>query len=163
MTKTYRITLNAYDADGVHLQTGQLFSHLINDFEADYHRTMRPLRANVLTGNVRVLLLLERCFEMEEDESFGMDLIDGEWNMDVNLQMDAHSQQTTVYAIGSGLEGNEDEPLFLVRDDSLSERVVELSWHSEGDDDDPEAEPIPSKPIVETRSFAYQEITPRNH
>lgn len=164
MTKTYRITVEGYDPDGIHLQTGQMFTDLIAEFETDYHSIMRPLRANVLKGNVRVILLLERCFILESGETFGMDMIDGEINMAANLKMGAHSQHSMVYAIGSQLEGNEDEPLFLVRDDSLSEHVVELSWCSEGDDDDdPEAEPIPSEPIVETRSFAYQEITNRNH
>lgn len=140
MTKTYRIALDEYDQDGTHFLTRQLFSDLIAELETDYHRTMRPLRANVLTGNARVLLLLESCFVKEADETFGMDLIDGELNMDVNLKMDAHSKRTMVYAIGSRLKGNEDEPLFLVRDDSLSDRVVELGHRSDMDDDGPEAE-----------------------
>jgi hypothetical protein len=158
MTKTYRIALDAYGQDGTHLRTGQLFSDLIAEFETDYHRTMRPLRANVLKGNARLLLLLESCFLKEADETFGMDMIDGEVNMDVNLKMDAHSQRTMVYAIGSGLEGNEDEPLFLVLEDSLSDRVVELSFLSDEDDDHPETETPSSGTGEEWEAERHREL-----
>ncbi len=136
MRKTYRIDFHAYDREGRHRQSGQLFSDFIAELEQDYHEAMYPMRANVFAGNARVLLLLESCFEMEENTIMGMDLIDGELNMEVNAAIERHSQMTTLCGVGSQLPGNEDEPLFLVRDTRLHDTVVELYWMPDDDDDE---------------------------
>jgi hypothetical protein len=99
-------------------------------------RRMHPMRANVFAANARVLLLLESCFELEENTIMGMDLIDGELNMEVNAAIERYSQMTTLCGVGSQLPGNEDEPLFLVRDTRLHDTVVELYWMPDDDDDD---------------------------
>lgn len=147
MRKTYRIDFHAYDNDGRHRQTGQLFSDFIADLEQDYHEAMYPMRANVFAGNARVLLLLESCFELEENTIMGMDLIDGELNMEVNAAIERYSQMTTLCGVGSQLPGNEDEPLFLVRDTRLHDTVVELYWMPD-DDDDESATEAPEVPAA---------------
>ena len=73
---------------------------------------------------------------------FGMDLIDGEIDIDTNLEIEKFSKLKTVYAIGSMLQDKEDDPIFLVKNDSLGEEILVIKYTPD-DDGDNEIENIP--------------------
>lgn len=144
MRKTYPIDFHAYDNEGRHRHTGQFFCDFIAQLERDYHEEMHPMKANVFAANARVLLLLESCFELEENTIMGMDLIDGELNMEVNAAIERHSKMITLCGLESKLPGNEDEPLLLVRDTRLHDTVVELYWMPDDDDNGTDTPYVPA-------------------
>jgi exonuclease V gamma subunit len=87
----------------------------------------------------------------DENVDFGMDLIDGEIDIDTNLAIEKYSNVQTVYAIGSQFHEDEDNPLFLIKNDKLAENVLVLKYVSD-DENDNETENIPvlDKLVVKT-------------
>ena len=71
-----------------------------------------------------------------------MELLDGEIDIDKNLAVEKHSKRTTVYAIGSTVQDNSDEPLFLVRDEDMADGMVILKYIPENDDEDDKDGPV---------------------
>ena len=53
--------------------------------------------------------------------NFGMELINVEIDLDTNLTIDVFTERQTVFAVGSLLCDNFDNPLFLVKNDNLSD------------------------------------------
>jgi hypothetical protein len=56
--------------------------------------------------------------------------------------VDTHSDNNTIYAIGSELEGNEDEALFLVTDNDMVDGVVVLKFITDDNDNTEEEAPV---------------------
>jgi len=78
----------------------------------------------------------------EEDEYFGMELINGRIDFDTAMELDTYSTTQTVYAIGSYADENEEAPLFLIIDDQIIDGRFVLKYIPD-DDDDSENCPVP--------------------
>ncbi|MEI7726892.1 MAG: hypothetical protein WCK09_17415 [Bacteroidota bacterium] len=76
---------------------------------------------------------------MEPNEDCGMDLINGEIDIPTNIKIGKYSKRQTIYAIGSKID--DDEPMFLVRDDDMVDGMVILKYVPDSNDDD-EVNPI---------------------
>ena len=131
----YSFKKNDYDHQGFHVETEQWFMDLIGEFEQDFHNKFPTCYANHLFANHSTMNLINQAMNLADNENSGMDLIDGEVDLDANLAMEEFSDEKTVYAIGSKIEENEDEPIFLVIDDKLSNGLVLLKYI---DDDESE-------------------------
>ena len=73
--------------------------------------------------------------------------MDGEYDLDTNLKLEDRSERTTIYGIGSKLD--EDEPLLLVRDNTMDDGMILLKYvpdSDEGEDVSPEV-PVKSEKI----------------
>lgn len=88
--------------------------------------------------------IVNKAFNMNDDESCGMELIDGEVDIDTNLEIEKFSSTKTVYAIGSKITENEDEPIFLVTNDGISDGIVLLKYIPDDEDldEDKVLEPV---------------------
>jgi hypothetical protein len=78
-----------------------------------------------------------------------MELIDGEIDIDTNLAIEEFSEEKTVYAIGSQFHDDEDNPLFLIKNDAISEEILVLKYVPDEEDDKDEIVNLP----VETEIF----------
>jgi len=79
----------------------------------------------------------------ETDYDFGMELIDGKIDIDTNLEIEKYSKYRTVYAIGSQLHDDEDEPIILIKNDSLGEDILVLKYTPDYDEDENSIEKSP--------------------
>jgi len=142
ISEIYNFQLNQYDKEGVNTETGVYFMLQIKEWEIDFHKKHPLYFANTLTANTSFMILLNHCLDLGTHEQCGMDLIDGEIDLDANLEMESHSDVQTIYAIGSEIEENSEEPILLVVNDSLPDGTVVLEY-SPDDDGDRIVEPIP--------------------
>jgi hypothetical protein len=132
-----------YTRLGTHIVSGKFISEMQRDWEADFHNQFKPYFANVLEGHPAAMQRLTRYWEGDEPEyDFGMEKIDGEIDIDTNLEIEKFSNTKTVYAIGSQLHDDEDNPLLLVKNENLSEEILMLKYVSD-DDETAEDEGIP--------------------
>lgn len=134
LQQTYFFKPDRYDRHGQRIDDpAVLFHHFIEECETDFYSRSSPLAANRFKANARTMLLLQACFEIEE-ESFGMD---GDQDLETNMRIDAHSEKVTIFAIESSIPEKEDEPLFLLIDDSVPDGQFELLYvPDEGDDEE---------------------------
>jgi hypothetical protein len=90
--------------------------------------SFNPYFANVLEGHPLAMQRLTLYMEggNESDFDFGMELIDGEIDIDTNLAIEEFSEEKTVYAIGSQFHDDEDNPLFLIKNDAT---FWKKSWY----------------------------------
>lgn len=105
----------------------------------EFHLEFKPYFANYIVANSSTILLLKSCFVISEKVDFGSDGYD----LDTELKIEEYSKRQTVYALGSEIKENKDEPLFLVTDDKVSDGAVILKYISDRDDEGG----IPSEPI----------------
>lgn len=134
-----------YNKDGFNINTGVFFLDYIGDCENDFYHKYHFKCANCLFANVSTMYLIKCCLYTDEDDDFGMDLIEGKINLDANLEIEKHSKRKTTYAIGSKVKGNEEEPLFLIIDESLADGEFVLKYIDEdsGKDDKIGISPAP--------------------
>lgn len=132
--KTYCINRDHYDSDGRDLYDYELlFSDQIRDFEKDFmDEHSKIFAANYLFLNKRLMKLLESCFNLPENETFGMALINGTIDFETDFKIEKHSRYTTIYAIGTLKD--EAEPLYLIIDDNLNDTQVVLKHITDDDD-----------------------------
>lgn len=123
--------------DGTHITSDKFFLDLQRDWEELFFNKFRPYFANVIEGHPAAMQRLTHFWEGDKPEyDFGMELIDGEIDLDTNLEIEKFSETKTVYAIGSQLHDDEDNPLFLVKNENISDEILVLKYVS--DDDEPE-------------------------
>lgn len=134
--KTYYFNKEDFNTDGFNKVNGQLFLEYIADCENDFFKEKVIFIANCFFANSSTMYLIKRCIITEENDDFGMELIEGEINLDVNLKIEKHSKRKTTYAIGSKIKGNEDEPLYLVIDEEIKDGSFVLKYIADNDDDD---------------------------
>lgn len=129
-----------FSTDGTHLPSDKFIMEIQQDWEADFYNKFKPYYANAISGHPSAMLRLTTYMEAGEESNadFGMDLIDGEIDIDTNLAIEEFSDHQTVYAIGSQLHNDEDNPLFLIKNENLAEEILVLSYISDDDDDDSE-------------------------
>lgn len=111
-------------------------------WQQEFYDMHRPLCANNLYINSMGMNRLQRCYEIDDNHSFGMDLIDGEFNIDANIKMDV-TPKRLIYAIASFI--NEDEPVYLLRDDTMADGQAMLKWSPSNDEDDDYL--VPANPV----------------
>jgi hypothetical protein len=124
-----------YTPSGTHIASGKFIDEMQRDWETGFYNQFKPSYANVLEGHPAAMLRLTRYWEGDEPEyDFGMEQIDGEIDIDTNLEIENFSNTQTVYAIGSQLHHDEDNPLLLVKNENLSEEILILKYISDDDE-----------------------------
>jgi hypothetical protein len=144
--RIFRIDLQRFDESGCSAE-GDYLPDLLEMFEREFHSYFRPVIANYLFASAATLQALRRSYETEEHEYFGMELINGVIDFEASLEMDKYSQTQTVYAIGSSVSTGEEEPLYLIIDDTLTDGTMILRYLPDEDDDDslPQPESVDDK------------------
>ncbi len=130
-----------FTTDGIHAHTGKIIFELQQEWEELYHYKFNPLFANIIEGHP---LAMQRFTQYcEPDEScgydFGMELIDGEIDIDTSLEIENYSETRTVYAIGSRIHMDEDGdglPIFLIKNDKLKDDILVLRHEPDGDNEE---------------------------
>lgn len=149
LQECYKYQPKDFDDSGFHHITEQWFMDLITEFEKDFHEKHPHCYANYLFSDNSTMMLINKAMDLEPNESSGMDLIDGEIDMEANFEIESYSNIRTVYAIGSKLEMNEDEPIFLVISEEISNGLILLKYIPDNESEDPENElPLSEDDIV---------------
>ncbi len=132
--KIYIFNPTDYNSDGFHrTKPKYLFVDFIYDCENDFHIKLNPCYANVLSANAKTLSLIKSCHNTEENEIYGMESADGIVDLEMNFKIEALSDNNTIYAIGSQIEGRDDEPIYLLSDNGFSDKQFSLKFISEND------------------------------
>jgi hypothetical protein len=135
-----------FDENGTNTKDGSFFLEVIGDWEMDFHDRYYPFSSNYLFSNASTMILVKNCLVLEPNDDCGMELINGNIDLDTNLKIEYKSKRQTIYAIGSKL--NEDEPMFLIIDDSMVDGMVILKYIPENDNEDvSEDVPVPSERV----------------
>ncbi len=139
-----------YTDDGTHIPSNKFIMELQHDWEVAFHNQFDPYYANKIEGHPSAMLRLTKYMEQGEETEYdlGMELIDGKEDVETSFEIEKFSEYKTVYAIGSQLHEDEDEPLFLVKDPTLDENILVLKYIP---DDNDEAEGEVSNTPVEAR------------
>ncbi len=141
-----------YSDDGTHITSDKFIMELQTEWEEAFHNQFNPYFANVIEGHPSAMLRLTKYMACDEDDSntdFGMELIDGEIDIDTNLAIEKFGKTQTVYAIGSQLHDDEDNPLFLIKNENLSEEILVLKYIADDEDfEGSETFPVPSGETV---------------
>ena len=127
-----------FTPDGIYLLDGRFVLEHQQDWEKAFHNKFEPYYANVIEGHPMAMYRLTKYVEGTEETNydFGMDLINGGIDIDTNLAIEEYLEKHTVYAIGSQLHDDEDNPLFLIKNEKLSEEILLLRYDSEDDEDE---------------------------
>ena len=131
MEQHYKFSKWDFDKNGTNVKDGSFFLDLIEVWEKDFHDRFSPFFSNCLFCNSSTMILIKNCFVVEPNDDYGMELINGEIDLDKNLKIENHSKRQTVYAIGSKLD--EDEPMFLIIDESMVDGMVILKYIPDSD------------------------------
>ncbi len=144
MEQHYKFNHKEFNDDGINPKDGRLFTDLIREWEVDFHNRYFPFFSNCLLANGSMMILMKNCFITEPNEDLGMELINGKIDLDTNLEIEDHSNRQTIFAIES--MNDEDEPLYFVRDDTMSDGILFLKYVPDFDDDDEIfSPPVPSE------------------
>ena len=146
MEQHYRFKKGDFYENGTSTKDGSFFLEVIGDWERDFHDRYFPFFSNYLFSNASTMILVKNCLVLEPNDDCGMELINGKVDLDTNLTIESHSKRQTIYAIGSRLD--EDEPLFLIIDDSMVDGMVILKYIPDSDNEDVcEEVPVPSERV----------------
>lgn len=108
-----------YTKNGTHITSDKFILELQRDWEELFHNKFKPFYANVLEGHPNAMKRLTQFIEGKNPEyDYGMELIDGEIDIDTNLAIENYSTTKTIYAIGSQFHNDEDNPLSLVKNEN---------------------------------------------
>lgn len=145
MEKIISFKRNDFSNDGTQISSGKFIYDLQRDWEESFHNQFNPFFANVLERHPLTMQRLTIYMEggNESDYDFGMELIDGEIDIDTNLSIEKFSEEKTVYAIGSQFHDDEDNPLFLIKNDKLAEEILVLKYVPDnGEEEEAEIMPV---------------------
>ena len=144
METTLPFSKTDFSDDGMHITSDKFIMALQREWEDSFHKRYNPYYANIIEGHPSAMLRLTKYMACgrETKSDFGMELINGEIDIDTNLNIEKHSHIKTVYAIGSQLHNDEDNPLFLIKNESLRDDILVMKYISD-DEDDVENENIP--------------------
>lgn len=134
MEQHYKFNPGDYNEHGTNLKNGNFFLDLIREWEIDFYDRYSPFFANCLFANVSVMIIIKNCLVTEPNEDCGWELINGEIDLDTTLKIGQHSKRPTIYGLSSNLD--EDEPLYLIIDDSMVDGMVILKYVPESDEED---------------------------
>ena len=130
----YKFNNMEFDEGRNRIRNDELFLDLIRKWENDFHDRYSPFFANYLFANASTMILANQCLVTEPNEDLGMELIEGEIDLDTNLKIENYSKRLTIYALGSNHDL--DEPLYFIRDDSMIDGMVILKYIPDHDEDD---------------------------
>lgn len=135
-----------FSHDGIHIYSDKFIMDLQREWEDSFHKQFNPYYANIIEGHPSAMLRLTKYMACgrETKSDFGMELINGEIDIDTNLNIEKYSHIRTVYAIGSQLHNVEDRPLFLIKNESLRDDILVMKYTSD-DEDGSESVNIPVK------------------
>lgn len=142
MQEIYRFNKSDFDENGFNKHNGNLIVDFIKDCEKDFHKRFKPLFANNLFANYSTMKLITNSFVLSENEFCGMD---GEYDFDINLEIDTTAKIKTIFAIGSAED--EDEPLYLTKDDTMREGIFILKYIPDDDECNLPANPVEDEKI----------------
>ena len=128
MQEMYKYNISEFDHEGLSKTDRKFFPELIKEWEIDFNKQFSPCYANFLFSNYATMFLIDRSLGFGNKEKSGMELINGEIDVETHIKMEAHSSYQTIYAIGSEVRGNKDETLFLIIDDKLADGIVWLKY-----------------------------------
>ena len=134
MEQHYKFNHSNYNTTGFNIKDGQLFLDLIREWEGDFHDRYSPFFSNCLFSNSSSMILLKNCLFTKPNEDLGMELINGEIDIETNLKIGEYSKRQAIYALGT--MNDIDEPLFLIIDDSMVDGIVILKYIPDDDEDD---------------------------
>ena len=134
----YRYSPLDFNEEGINPKTGECFADLIGRWEHHFHEKYPVFYATHFFAGPPAMLLLKSSLEHEEHEDFGMELFDGRIDMERHFLIDEHSRRTTIYALGSFLQENAGEYMYLIRDDSIKEGRVILKYIQDSEEGDEE-------------------------
>jgi len=149
--RTYKFNPDDYNADGFNKYNNVLFSEYIQECEDDFYKEAIVFHANCFLANDATMLLLKRCNITEPNEDYGMNLIDGEIDLDTNLEIEEHSERITVYAINTSWDM--DEPLYLIIDEDLRDGEFILKYIPEDDNEDDNKTETPVDKKIKDKIF----------
>ena len=141
MEQYYKFNRLEFNEDGNSTRVDECFLDLIRKWEDDFHERFLPFFANYLFANASTMILANQCLVTEPNEDLGMELIEGEVDLDTNLKIENYSKRVTIYALGTNHDL--DEPLYFIRDDSMADGMVILKFVPTMDDDDTVGPDIP--------------------
>jgi len=134
MEQHYKFNPKDYDNEGTNTHDGKFFLDLVGEWESDFHDRNQPFKATHVISSISTMNLIKLSLDCGSTEDCGMELLAGEVDLDKNLEMEKYSPRTTIFGIGSKLD--EDEPLLLVRDETMADGLVILKYIPESDEDD---------------------------
>jgi len=148
INKKYYFKKNDYNQDGFHkTKDDYLFLDFIRECESDFSQEYYPFFGNGLFANLSTMNLIKSCSNFDDNEIIGMESLDGEVDIDLNLKLENESELRTVYAIGSSIKGKEDEPVWLVVDDNLTDSEIILKYVPDDGNEDEKFVPSPKEKI----------------
>lgn len=153
--ETYRFFPRDYDRAGRRKFDGVPFREVLKEFEYDFHVRHPDCYAQFMLANIGVMSILARSCNANANMIYGIELIDGEFDIDFNFIMEEASDRSNVvvYAIDSAYMTYDESglpiiddifPLGLVVDGDLGEGVLQLQG---SDDDDSDDESLTTKPV----------------
>jgi hypothetical protein len=154
--ETYNFSAKDYNEEAFDVTTGEFFLELISRFENHFHDNHPFCYANYLFANSSTMFLFNRALDLAPDELSGMDMIDGKIDIEVNLEIEKFSKTKTIYAIGSNIKENEEEPLFLVINDKLTDGTIILKYIPDNDSEGNNNELINDPLITEKDHSGYK-------
>jgi len=133
-----------YSEDGMLISSDKFIMALQREWEVSFHKRFNPYYANVIEGHPSAMLRLTRYMACgkETKSDFGMELINGKIDINTNLNIEKFSHIRTIYAIGSQLHNDEDNPLFLIKNERLKDDILVMK-HISDNGYDVENENIP--------------------
>lgn len=126
----YTFSRKKFDKNGFNVDDGSFFLELLDEWAQNFSKKHPTCPANHLFANSSTMLLIENCLCLKDDETCGMDLIDGEVDLDTNMEIESYSKFATIYALGIGPN---DEPAFLVIDENLPDDKLILKYIPDND------------------------------
>jgi len=133
MEQHYKFNRREFNGDGKSIRNDEFFLDMIRKWEDDFYDRYSPFFANYLFANASTMILANQCLVTEPNEDLGMELIEGEVDLDTNLKIENYSKRVTIYALGTSHDL--DEPLYFIRDDSMADGIVMLKYIPELDED----------------------------
>lgn len=147
--KIYKYDPADYTDDGwTKVDDNPLFQY-IDECQLNFYEEHTPFVANILFVNPSTARLLHKCFQFEDNEILGLDMIDGQIDFEANSQMEKHGNKHLIYGIGCAVPGHEeDQPVMVVLDVKLKGGEFRLSYYQdydqdEDDDDGDDIDPSP--------------------
>ncbi|MFZ1322473.1 MAG: hypothetical protein WAT71_13035 [Ignavibacteria bacterium] len=137
LEKIYNFERNKYNLHGFHINKSlYLFIDFIKECEKDFFDEYDPYFANAFYANSSVLFLLKSCFYTEDNEIFGMESKDGEIDIEMNMEMEEYSENSTIYSLSSSIKGKEDEHFHMIIDNIYSDSQFALKYVPEDEEED---------------------------
>ncbi len=124
-----------FTPDGTQVNSGKFIIELQEDWEDSFYNKFKPIFANVIEAHPLAMMRLTQYFEcsMDSDFDFGLESIEGEIDIEINLRMENFLEKQTVFAVGSQLKENDDEPLFLVKNENLKMDILVFKYVQDND------------------------------